>query len=141
MEMDQRLIDCLEVALDYRLTTLAIRFPNALFNLSNGLLFWQDAAEREETGLHDGIDASSHACLASNLVRIDHIEMQLLLRDGLLDFKRQMLPDVLWSIEAVEEEDPALAGILEDIKALQEVRTDGRLQSSPDQRRSDKERG
>ena len=61
IQMGQRLIDGLEVLLHNGLTALAIGLLDALLDLRYRLLSRQDTAERKETGLHDRVDAASHA--------------------------------------------------------------------------------
>ena len=69
----------------------------------------QDAADGEEGGLHDRVHAAAHAGLFSNIVAVDHVELQLLFDDVCLDFTGQIVPDLLRAIEAVEQEDAARA--------------------------------
>ena len=49
----------------------------------NGFILRQDAADGEETGLHDGVDASAHAGFCSDIIRIDDIEIEILFDDNL----------------------------------------------------------
>ena len=72
MQVSQRLIDGLEVLLHDRLTTLAVGLLDALFNLHNRFLAWQDATDSKEAGLHDGVDAPFQPDTIGNLVRIDY---------------------------------------------------------------------
>src|SRR5205823_1482880 len=113
-------IDGLEVVLDHGLTTLAIGLLDALFDLSNRLLLRQNAADGEETGLHHGVDASTHPNTAGYLVGVNYVEMQPFVENLLLHFRWQMIPDLFRFIDAIEQEDTARGSILEHIKALQE---------------------
>jgi hypothetical protein len=89
IQMSQRLIDRLIVLLDNGFTALAIGLFDALLNLRYGLLARQDAAQREEAGLHDRIDAIRHAQITRHLMRVNHIEAQPLVEDVSLGFLGQ----------------------------------------------------
>ena len=110
--MSQRRVHGLKVALDHRISALFVGFLNALFDVCDGLLFWQDATEREEAGLHDGIDASSHVSLLGDLVRIDHVEMQVFVQESLLNLAGQVCPDLVGAIDAIEQKRTAGTGVL-----------------------------
>ncbi len=51
---------------------------------------------------------------------VNHVEVQSFLDDLLLDFVWEIIPDGIWSIDAVEEEDTSRPGVLEYIETLQE---------------------
>src|SRR5579884_1459883 len=114
----QRSVNGLEVALYHRLAALAIRLPDTLFDLIDGLLTRQNAADGEETGLHHRIDARTHTRLVRHFVRVDHVETQFFRQYFLLCLDRQVFPDLLRAIGAIEQEDAAGASIFEDIKAF-----------------------
>ncbi len=62
------------------------------------------AGQLEEAGLHDRVDADAHLRLASHVVGVDRVELQLLVDDLPLHFDRQMIPDLIERIGAVQEE-------------------------------------
>src|ERR1700719_253271 len=118
MQMSQRLIDGLEVLLHHRLSPLAVALFDALFNLCNRFLAWQDATDGEEARLHDGVDAPFQTDVIGNLVSIDHKQAQLCRRRRLLHLVGQMLPDSFRAIDAVEQEDTTWLRVLEDVEPL-----------------------
>jgi hypothetical protein len=77
----------------------------------NRLVARQDAGDGEEAGLHDGVDAPAHAGLFGHVVGVDDVEAQFLLDDVALDFLRQMVPDFVRAVDAVEQEDRPRLGI------------------------------
>ena len=86
----------------------------------DGLFARQDTADGKEAGLHDGVDAPAHAGLLGHFVGIDHVEAQFLVDDVRLHFARQVIPDFIRAVDAVEQEDAAGLGILEHVEPLQE---------------------
>ena len=58
----------------------------------------------EERGLHDGVDAATHAHLAGDLDRVDGVELQVLFGDGILHGSGQLLVHLLRRPGAVEQE-------------------------------------
>ncbi len=96
-----------KVFLDDSFTALAIGLLDGMFDLFNGSFAGQDAADGEEGCLHDGVHASAHAGLFSDFVAVDHIELELLLEDILLDFNGELIPDFIRTIQAVEQESGA----------------------------------
>src|SRR6266487_3284792 len=116
--MSQRLIDGLEVLSHHRLSTLAVGLLNAVFNVCNRFLAWQDATDGEEARLHDGVDAPFQTDAIGDLVRIDHKQAQLFGRRRLLHLLGQMLPDSIWAIDAIEQEDTTWLRVLEDVEPL-----------------------
>src|ERR1019366_7926990 len=75
VQVCKRRINGTEVLLHNYISTLAIGFLNALLNLLNSLFARQDTTYSKEAGLHDRIDAPTHANARGNLVGIDDIEM------------------------------------------------------------------
>ncbi len=71
-------VDGGEVLGHNRFTTLAVGLLDGLLDLLDGFVARQHAADGEEAGLHDGVDARAHAGFAANLVAVDHIELDLL---------------------------------------------------------------
>ena len=106
--------------LHHRFAALAVGLLDALLDLVDGLVARQHAADGEEAGLHDGVDAPAHAGASGHFVGVDDVEAQLLLDDRLLGFTRQVIPHLVRPVDAVEQEDAARHGILEHVEALQE---------------------
>ena len=72
----------------------------------------QDAGDGEEAGLHDRVDADAHAGVLGHLVGVDHVELQLLVDDRLLDLQRQLVPDLIRPVGAVQQERRSLGAAL-----------------------------
>jgi hypothetical protein len=111
--MRQRMIHSGKVLGHNSLTTLAISLLNGLLDLRDGFVARQDAANGEEAGLHDGVDARAHSGFASHLVAVDHIKLNLLAQHLLLRGLGQMLPDLSRRVGRVEQEDRARHGRLD----------------------------
>ncbi len=114
-------IDGGKVLLHNGFAALAVGLLDGVLDLGDGLLARQDAADGEEGGLHDGVHAAAHAGLFGHIVAVDHVELELLLDDLLLDFHRQLVPDLIGPEQAVEQEDAAGLGIFEHLELLEEV--------------------
>src|SRR6185436_11392423 len=106
----QGTIDGREVLLYDSGAALAVRLLDRLLDLNDRLLAWQDAADREETGLHDRVHAVRHAGGLGHLVAIDHEQPELLRDDRLLDRAWQMVPDVTRAVRAVQQHGRARRG-------------------------------
>jgi len=74
IQVCQRLIDRLEIPLYHCLTAFAVGLLNTLFDLIDSLFFGKDTTDREEAGLHNCIDASSHTSFTGYLLCVNHIE-------------------------------------------------------------------
>ena len=85
------------------LATFSIGFANGSLYGFNRLLARQNSADREETSLHDGVDAAAHLCLARDLVRIDQVELEFLLDNGFLYRLRQVVPYFIRSKGSIEQ--------------------------------------
>ena len=91
-----------------------------LLDLGDGLVGRQHAGDGEEAGLHDGVDAPAHAGLPGHVHRVDHVELQLLLDQVLLDLARQVVPDLVPAEGRVEQEDAARHRVAGHVVALEE---------------------
>src|SRR5574341_192752 len=111
----------IEILLDDGLAALAVSLLDGVFDLGDGLLARQDAADGEEGGLHDGVDASAHAGLLGDIVTVDDVELELLLDDLSLNFGGQVIPDFIRAIKAVQQENAAGPGVLQHIELLEEI--------------------
>ena len=113
-------IDGLEVLLDDRVPALAVGLLDALLDLGDGLLARQYPADGEKAGLHDGVDPPAHPGLLGDLVGIDDVQPQPLCEDRTLYLAGQLVPDLLGTVDAVEQEHPARGGVLEHVQPLEE---------------------
>src|SRR6266571_8744393 len=86
IQVCQRLIDCLEIPLYHCLTAFAVSLLNTLFDLIDSFFLGKDTTDREEAGLHNCIDASSHTSVTGYLLCVYHIEAQSLVENLLLYF-------------------------------------------------------
>ena len=107
MQILQGRIDGGEVLADNRLAALAIGLLDSVFDGGDGFFTRQNAADGEEAGLHNRIDAAAHASLARNIDGVDHVEAELLFEDGFLRGARQIVPNFFRAERAVEQEDRA----------------------------------
>src|ERR1035441_5917921 len=103
--MSQGCIHCDKILLYNSFTTLAVGFLNSLLDLLNRFFARKHTADCKETGLHDGVDARTHACFTRYLVSIDDIKLNLLGKHFLLRCLRQLLPDFRRGIWRIEQED------------------------------------
>ena len=120
MQVSQRLVHRLEVALDDSLPTLAIGLFDGGLDSIDGFVTGQNTADGEETSLHNGIDATAHAGILGHFIGVDDVELQLLLEDCLLRLYWQGLPHFIGPVDAVQQEDGPGFGVLEDIITLEE---------------------
>jgi hypothetical protein len=77
-EMRQRVVHGGKVLLNHRFAALAVGLLDRFLDLRDGFVARQHAADGEEAGLHDGVDARAHAGFARHLVAVDHVELDLL---------------------------------------------------------------
>ena len=91
-----------------------------MLDLGNGFVARQNVADGEESGLHDGVHAAAHAGLGGYFVSVDDVEFQFLLDDVFLCFARQVIPDLIRTIEAVQQEDGTRSSVLEDVEPFHE---------------------
>ena len=81
MQMCERGIDRREVLSHDRLAAFAVSLPDRLLDLCNRFIARQHTADREEAGLHDRVDAIAKLILFGNRIRIDRIDLDLLVDD------------------------------------------------------------
>ena len=120
VEVRQRLIDGLEVLLDYGGALLAVRLLHALLDGGDGLVLWQDAGDGKEAGLHHDVDAALHAGGIYHRERVDEVEADALVDQRLLHLAREMVPDRLLRVRSIEQEDRARRGVLEHVELVEE---------------------
>jgi len=66
------------------LAAFAVGLGDGFFDGRDRLLARQNATQREETGLHDGVNAAAHAVFVRHLEGVDDEETQLLSEDRFL---------------------------------------------------------
>ena len=81
-ELVEGLINRHEVLLDDCVTALAVALLDAAFNLGDGLIAGKYPGNGEETGLHDGVDPTTHTRSARNRSCVDDPEVESLCPDG-----------------------------------------------------------
>ncbi len=121
-QVGERLVHGGHVLLHDFLALAAVGLLDGVFDLLDGLLARQHAGEREEAGLHDGIDARAHAGGLGDADRVNHVELDLLLDQGLLGRPRELVPDLVHAVVRVEQERAAGHQVLEHVVAVQEDR-------------------
>ena len=103
------------------LAALAVGLLDGVLDGGDGFVARQHAADGEEAGLHDGVDAAAHAGRLRHLDGVNHVELQLLLDDLLLRRARQVVPHLVRAERAVEQEDRAGIGALQHVEPLHEA--------------------
>ena len=97
-------VDRGEVLLDDDLSELAVRLLDRLFYRTDRLLEREGSGEREEARLEDGVGALTESGGLCRGVGVDDEEPEFLGDDLLLDFLRQLVPDFVRPVGAVEQE-------------------------------------
>src|SRR4026208_6074 len=94
-------------------TSFTVTLSNELLDLGSRFLARQHAAQREEAGLHDRIDAVTELAVSSNTVRIYRINPELLLDDHLLHGRQQVVPHVF--VRTIDQQSRALDRCVENV--------------------------
>ena len=121
MKVSQGCIHGGEVLGNHRFAALAVGLLDGLLDLLDRLFARQHAADGEEAGLHDGVDARAHAGFARHRVAVDHVELDLLVQHLFLRAARQFVPDFGGRVRRVEQEDRAGHGCFQHIHLLEEA--------------------
>ncbi len=121
MHICYSLIDCFEVLLNNFLALAAVGFLDRCLNCRDSLISWQDAADGEETGLHNRVDAVSHSSRFCDFVSVDDIKPDPLGNHVCLHLYREGIPNFFWSCKSVQQEYRTWTRILEQIKAVDEA--------------------
>ena len=121
-QVGERLVHRGDVLLHHLLALAAVGLLDGVFDLLDGLLARQHAGQGEEAGLHDGVDARAHAGGLGDREGVDHVELQLLLDQGLLGGPGKLVPDFVRAVVRVEQERAAGHQVLEHVVAVQEDR-------------------
>src|SRR5262249_29710979 len=117
----QRGIDGFKILLDHLLALAGIGLFRRLLDRRNRLVARHNAGEREEAGLQDGVGARSETQGERDLRRVDDVKIELLVDDLLLHLARQLVPDLVRAIRAVEEQGAFLGGAGERIDLEQKI--------------------
>ena len=104
VQMLERVVHRLEVHGHDLLAFLAIGLLDGILDGLDGLLAGEHAGQREETHLHDRVDAPTHAAVPRHFGRVDDIEIRLLRDERLLQRRRQLGPDLVLGIGRVQQE-------------------------------------
>ncbi len=120
--MPQRRIHRLEVQFDDLFPSPSVRLLDRILNGSNGLLFWQHAAQREEARLHHGVDPQAETGLVCHPISINDMEVELLLQDLLLGTARQLVPHLFRRVGAVQQEGGSVSSGSQYIELLDKVK-------------------
>jgi hypothetical protein len=75
VQVGHRRIDGGEVLLHHRVAALAVGLLDGLLDLLDGLVGGKHAADGEEAGLHDGVEAVAHSGVARHGVAVDDVEL------------------------------------------------------------------
>src|SRR5215213_3621010 len=102
-------------------TTLAVCFFNGMLDFCDGCFAGKNAADSEESCLHDGVHASAHSGLLSDLITVDHIEFEVFLQDVFLHLDGKLIPYFLGTIQTIEQEYGAALSIFKHVHALEEA--------------------
>ena len=121
VEMGEGCVDGGEVLGDNGFAALAVGLLDGLLDLLDGFIARQHAADGEEAGLHDGVDAGAHAGFAGYGVAIDDIELDLLAQHALLGALGELVPDFGGRVGRVEQEDRAGHGCFKHVHLLKEA--------------------
>ena len=84
--MLERHVDHGVVFLNNHLPFTPVRLRNRTLHRGNSLLLRKDSRKREEAGLHNRVDPSTHAYFFGYLIGVDDVKLQTFLKDLLLVF-------------------------------------------------------
>ena len=76
VQMAEGCIHRREILLHDAFAALAVGLLDDVLDGGDGLFARQHAADGEEAGLHDGVDAAAHAGLLGDFVAVDHVELR-----------------------------------------------------------------
>ena len=121
VQVRERLIDDLAVPAHDLGPALAVGLLDRLLDVVDRFVARQHAGDREEAGLHDGVDARAHAGALGEVVGVDGEEAELLLDDLLLHLARQLVPDLVGGERRIQQERGAGRRVLEDVDLVDEL--------------------
>ena len=117
----ERLIDGGVVHVDHVMALDGVGSPDRRLDPRDRIVTRDDIGDGEIAGLHDGVDAPPHARIHRHLLRVDDVDLQVLLDDLLLHDLRQLIPGTLRAMRRIEQEISARGGILEDVHMFEEI--------------------
>ena len=120
MQVGKGGIDSSVVLLDNGFTALAVGLLDRFLDLGDRLILRQDTTDGKETGLHDGVDAYTHAGLFGDLICIDGVQLELLLDDLFLNLSREVVPYLARLEWRCDQQRGAFGGFSEHIVTLKE---------------------
>ena len=109
-----------EVPPQDRLTPLPICLFDRILDFPDRMFAGHDVRKSEEAGLHHRVDSWPQPRLARHAVGIHHKKPQPLFDDLFLDAARQLLPDLVRAVGAIQQEDRARLGVLEHVEPVEE---------------------
>ena len=108
-------VDGREVAGDDRLAALGVGLDHRVLDARRGFVGGQHARQAEEAGLHDRVDAITHAHLVGHGEGIDDPEIDPLLHQRAAHVAGQAVPDLVGAVRRVEQKGRPVPGMLQDI--------------------------
>ena len=120
VQVSQRRIYGGEVLVDQRLTFFHIGLFNGFLNRLDGFVAGQNARQREVAGLHNRIDAATHARLFGDFDSVDRIQFQVLLDNFFLNFDRQVVPNFFRFERSVQQKHGAVFRLRQHVDFFQE---------------------
>jgi len=76
---------------------------NGILNMLNCLIFWQNARNCKEAGLHNGIYASAHSCIVGNLVAVYNVNFEFFVYYLFLNLFWEGVPSIICTVLGVEQ--------------------------------------
>ena len=120
VEVLQRAVDRRLVALDDVGAALAVGLGDRRLDPLDRLLALEHARDREEACLKHRVGPPGEARIACDLRRVDHVELDLLGEDLLLNRARERVPDAVRGMSAVEQERRSRCRPIEHLGALEQ---------------------
>jgi hypothetical protein len=114
-------VDRGKVLLDDRFSLLRVRFFRRALDRLDGLVARHHARQREEAGLQDRVHAGAQAEARRHAGRIDDVELEFLFDDLLLHVPRDLVPDVVGPVGAVDEHRGARRGCRERVELVEKI--------------------
>ncbi len=105
----QRLIHRGEISAQHGFAALAVGLADRGLDLLYRFVARQDAGNRKEACLRYGVDAAGESGLLGHRKRVDYVHFEFLGDDLFLRFERQLVPDFVRSVGAVQQESGARA--------------------------------
>ena len=120
VEMLQRAVDRRLVALYDLGAALAVGLGDRRLDPLDRRLWLEHARDREKAGLKHRIGPPGEARIACDLRRVDHVELDLLSEDLLLNRPGERVPDAVRGVSAVEQERRSRCRPIEHLGALEQ---------------------